>query len=113
MPVRPTRHRAPVIEARRHEASPRPSPSKRGYDRRWTRVARMFRRRHPFCADPFGLHAGSTVPTLGEHVDHVVPISAGGSNDESNLQTLCHRWHSRKTALYDGGFGNVCVEAKP
>lgn len=29
-------------------------------------------------------------------VDHVVPVSQGGSNDLSNLQTLCRRCHDKK-----------------
>lgn len=29
-------------------------------------------------------------------VDHIVPLSRGGANDDSNLQTLCRRCNSRK-----------------
>ena len=41
----------------------------------------------------------------GKHVDHIIPISAGGTHDERNLQTLCHSCHAKKTALFDGSFG--------
>ncbi|WP_414713895.1 HNH endonuclease [Scandinavium sp.] len=33
------------------------------------------------------------------------PLAAGGTHQTSNLQPLCHRCHSEKTAREDGGFG--------
>ncbi|MGZ6536385.1 MAG: HNH endonuclease [Actinomycetota bacterium] len=39
-------------------------------------------------------------------VDHITPQRIGGTNDRANLQALCHRCHSRKTAL-ENGFGGV------
>lgn len=30
-------------------------------------------------------------------VDHITPLEQGGSNDESNLQALCHDCHAAKT----------------
>ena len=32
-------------------------------------------------------------------VDHIVPIAHGGTDDDSNLQSLCHDCHKTKTAL--------------
>ncbi len=34
---------------------------------------------------------------LGEELDHIVPISKGGSNDDANLQMLCKECHAVKT----------------
>ena len=34
---------------------------------------------------------------LGEELDHIVPVSKGGSNDPSNLQMLCKECHAQKT----------------
>src|SRR2546427_6434138 len=36
-------------------------------------------------------------PSVGLHVDHIVPLSKGGTNDVTNLQTLCKRCHELKT----------------
>jgi 5-methylcytosine-specific restriction endonuclease McrA len=32
------------------------------------------------------------------HLDHIIPLSAGGSHADKNLQTLCHRCSKVKTA---------------
>jgi 5-methylcytosine-specific restriction protein A len=86
---------APLHQRRR-------SASQRGYGARWRRLRWHILARHPWCADPFGLHEGRRV--AGEHV---VPLSQGGTNETSNLQTLCRRCHARKTVLYDGGLGRA------
>jgi 5-methylcytosine-specific restriction protein A len=31
------------------------------------------------------------------HVDHLVPLEDGGTDDDANLRTLCDRCHGRKT----------------
>lgn len=78
-----------------------------GYDRRWSKLARRFRMAHPFCADPFGIHSKDNRFEVSEEVDHIIPRSKGGTDEWSNLQALCTRCHSRKTATLDGGFGNA------
>lgn len=71
------------------------SASRRGYDARWRRLRGMFIRSHPLCADPFDRHAGK--PIAATDVDHIVPLSSGGTNNWTNLQSLCHSCHSLKT----------------
>ena len=34
---------------------------------------------------------------LAEELDHIVPISKGGTNDDDNLQMLCKECHYHKT----------------
>lgn len=54
-------------------------------------------------ATPMCEHCGG----VANQVDHIVPIEDGGLPfDMDNLQSLCQRCHSAKTAMADGGFGN-------
>ena len=103
MPQRPPRHQPQRVEGAAHHEAPRASSHARGYTKRWQKLSRMHRRRFPLCADPFGVHGERIEP--GAHVDHIVPLARGGTNDAANLQTLCASCHSRKTVLQDGGFG--------
>jgi 5-methylcytosine-specific restriction enzyme A len=42
-------------------------------------------------------------PRTGSEVDHVVPLSEGGSNDPANLQTICTPCHESKTQTERSG----------
>lgn len=80
----------------------RPSASARGYDRKWQRVRAAFLKAHPECS----------VGGCGERateVDHVVPLSEGGTHQWSNLEAYCKSHHSQKTAYMDGSFGRAKV----
>lgn len=80
----------------------RTSSAARGYKGTWPARRAAHLARQPYCVE--GDRAG--VVCLGAlHVDHIVPRENGGTDDESNLQTLCASHHSRKTATQDGGFG--------
>jgi 5-methylcytosine-specific restriction enzyme A len=72
----------------------RPSPSARGYDRRWQAIRTRFMRHHPLCED---CRAEGRVH-YAEEVHHVVPLRNGGTHREDNLLSLCKRCHSRRTA---------------
>lgn len=90
MPSRPPSHR-PVASLARVSAA------RRGYDWRWRKLARVILLRDPICR--------KCREESSTDVDHIIPRSAGGTDDPENLQGICHRCHSRKTATTDGGFG--------
>lgn len=45
--------------------------------------------------------------TAAAEVHHIVPLSAGGTHDESNLMALCKPCHSRITAREGGRWAKV------
>ena len=87
-------------QLRQAEDAERGTASQRGYGATWRRLRTMFLAAHPLCADPFGVHEGR--PVAATDVDHIVMRRNGGTDDESNLQPLCHACHSRKTSAEVG-----------
>lgn len=79
----------------------RPSPASLGYDSRWRRKSAEYRAAHPTCEQQ-----GCVMPS--ECVDHIDGLGPAGPRgfDDSNLMAMCWSCHSRKTALFDGAFGN-------
>ena len=69
----------------------------RGYDKNerygssWKKIRDRYIQGHPLCEACLGLGKAS-VATL---VHHRKPLSEGGTNDESNLQSLCVSCHER------------------
>ena len=47
--------------------------------------------------DLFTCRSCGRVTTNRPQVDHIVPLRAGGTDDLTNLQTLCLRCHATKT----------------
>jgi 5-methylcytosine-specific restriction protein A len=67
----------------------RPNRHERGYGYDWEKVRAEHLRLEPHCR-----RCGNPA----SDVDHIIPKRAGGSDDHSNLQSLCHAHHSSKTA---------------
>ena len=74
----------------------RPNAGERGYGAEWREIRAEHLTKYPYCK----------CGRPGSVVDHIKPRSECGTDDESNLQTLCATCHGKKTAAYDGGFGN-------
>ena len=66
--------------------------------RRWLAIRARILRDQPLCMHCE--HAGRT--TAATEVDHVIPLHAGGTDDDGNLQALCHECHERKSVTERG-----------
>jgi 5-methylcytosine-specific restriction endonuclease McrA len=54
-------------------------------------IAKLFERQHGRCANPNCMAVGVRL-----EIDHIMPVSRGGSSDPHNLQLLCHDCNDRK-----------------
>lgn len=79
----------------------RGTSTERGYNQTWRRLRLLVLHSEPLCREC----KKNGRLTAATEVDHIIPLSKGGTNELSNLQPLCHECHSRKTASEDGGFG--------
>lgn len=69
----------------------RPTAAQRGYDSRWRKASKRYRRKHPLCERCKA--KGKT--READLVHHKTPLNEGGSKyDPDNLESLC-RWHHR------------------
>ena len=59
------------------------------YGHKWRKLRAHILRQEPFCR---------SCDEPATEVDHITPLARGGTNDSENLQALCKRCHSRKTA---------------
>jgi 5-methylcytosine-specific restriction protein A len=81
-----------------HPDKRRPDSNRRGYGYQWRKVRNAYLAAHPYCEAP-------SCNEVGVAVDHKIPRKRGGTDDESNLQSLCRHHHASKTAKYDERWG--------
>ncbi|GFH40249.1 HNH endonuclease [Lactococcus insecticola] len=67
-----------------------PATSKR-YGRAWRKIRARYVAEHPLCE--MCLEEGRLTPV--EHVHHIIELSVGGTNDFSNLMSVCKHHHSK------------------
>ena len=74
--------------------------AQRGYGREWRRLrTAVMQRDRALCQ----AHLVGGRYVAAQAVDHIVPKSAGGTDDAANLQALCHQCHAIKTAKEGAG----------
>ena len=81
-------------ENKRYEKYDRLPETKKRYGRAWKRIRDRHIAQHPLCE--VCKRNGRLTPT--EEVHHIVPLSQGGTHDDSNLMSLCKSCHSKITA---------------
>ena len=92
--------RPPWVNRRpKRDAMPR-NQAAAGYGRRAWKLARQER----LVLDNYQCQdCGRVVSGREAHVDHVVPVVAGGLSTMDNLKTRCRNCHSRKTVREEQG----------
>jgi 5-methylcytosine-specific restriction protein A len=89
MPNVPKRKQRPWLQGQNKPSKDRLRRNKFYQSSAWKKLRGMFIQRNPLCVE-----CGS----VGEVVDHITPIKAGGSSMAwDNLQTMCHRCHNIKS----------------
>lgn len=73
--------------------------SSRTRPRGYARLRERLLSEEPLCR----LCALAGMVSAGAHLDHVVPLAAGGSDDPANLMPLCAPCHERKS-LHEKGY---------
>lgn len=83
-----------------HKQEKRGNRHERGYGSAWERVRKLVMLRDKGLCKPCGFQNRVSPAT---EVDHIVPKSQGGTDDQVNLQSICSACHKMKTALESTG----------
>lgn len=93
----------------------RGTAQQRGYTYRWSQISKRFLERFPICgmrADGARYREHSLCTQQGrlvkaECTDHILARQFGGTDDQSNLQSLCQKCNVLKSIRLEGGFGRA------
>lgn len=72
----------------------RESRHARGYGSKWVKARARILARDDYLCQPCWRDGR---PTPATEVDHIKPKARGGTDDDDNLQAICHDCHTRKT----------------
>ena len=78
------------LVSRQYEQHGRDSHHSKRYGRNWQAIRKAYVHTHPLCERC--MKAGRYVPV--EEVHHIKPLADGGTNDATNLVSLCHKCHA-------------------
>ena len=78
---------------------PKESRHKRGYNSQWDRIRVQALKRDCYLCQEC-MRQGRVTPA--RDVDHIIPKAKGGTDDLTNLQSLCVPHHQEKTAKDEG-----------
>lgn len=81
-------------ENKRYEKYNRPPEAKKRYGRAWKRIRDRHIAQHPLCE----VCKRNGRLTQAKEVHHILPLSHGGTHEDSNLMSLCKACHSKITA---------------
>lgn len=76
---------------KQYEQTKRDPATAKRYGTAWRAIRKRYITSHPLCEEC--LRCGLAV--TAEHVHHIIPLTDGGTNAESNLMALCKACHSR------------------
>lgn len=80
---------------KRYDRYERDPETRKRYGHEWRKIRERYITKHPLCEEC--KKNGRLQPT--EEVHHILPLSKGGTHDDSNLMSLCKSCHSRLSAL--------------
>lgn len=78
-------------EARKYNRYQRSSDHAKRYGSHWKKIRDLYASLHPLCERC--LKEGRTTPM--DEVHHIVPVSRGGTDDFSNLMSVCKSCHNK------------------
>lgn len=93
-------HKRPAISNWQENEKLKGNRHERGYGTKWDKLRKKILRRDNFLCQPC---YNNNKLTPAEQVDHVVPKARGGTDEHSNLQSICLTCHNKKTAKESHG----------